>query len=115
MKIGYEDIGQVTVTMEAAGTVKAGMTVSLSGNGTVTVCPDGTAMCGVVRNVRNGAAAVQLSGFATVGYSGTTAPAVGWNKLAGDGNGKVKVDSANGRDMLVTDVDEAAKTAVLYL
>lgn len=115
MKIGYEDIGQVAVTMEAADTVKAGMAVSLSGNGAVTVCPDGKAMGGVALNVRDGAAAVQVGGFVTVGYSGATAPAAGWNKLAGDGSGKVKVDSANGRDILVTDVDETAKTAVLYL
>lgn len=114
MKIGYEDIGQVTVTLNAEEQVKAGMAVSLSGGGTAAVCPDGTAMCGVARNVRDGAAAVQLSGFVTVGYSGAK-PAVGWNKLAGDGSGKVKTDSANGRDILVADVDEADKTAVLYL
>lgn len=115
MKIGYEDIGQVAVTLEAAEPLQAGMAVSLSGNGVVTICPDGEAMCGVVRSVRDGAAAVQVSGFAAVSYSGTAVPAAGWNKLAGDGSGKVKVDSANGRDILVVDVDEAAKTAVLYL
>jgi hypothetical protein len=114
MKIGYEDIGQVAVTLEAKETVQAGMAVSLSASGEAEVCPDGKALCGVALHVRDGAAAVQMGGFATVGYTGT-APAAGWNKLAGDGSGKVKVDSANGKEVLVVKVDESDQTVVLYL
>ena len=115
MKIGYEDIGQVAVTMEAAEAVQPGMAVSMAGNGRVTVCPDGKALCGVARSVRGGMAAVQMSGFVTVGYSGETAPAAGWNLLSGDGDGKVAVDATDGKETLVAEVDTAAKTAVLYL
>lgn len=114
-KIGYEDIGQVIVTMEAQAGVQAGMAVSLAGNSLAAVCPAGTAFCGLAAHVRDGHAAVQVGGFVRAGYSGQTAPAVGWNLLAGDGSGKVAADAENGRKVLVTEVDESARTIVMYL
>ena len=114
-KIGYEGIGQVTVTMEATDGVQAGWAVSMAGNGLAGTCPSKTAFCGVALHARDGQAAVQVGGFVRAGYSGDTAPDVGWNSLAGDGAGKVTLDAGNGRKVLVTEVDEAAKTIVMYL
>lgn len=114
-KIGYEGIGQVTATMEAGEEVQAGMAVSMAGNGLAAVCPDRTAFCGIVRHVRDGQAAVQVGGFVRAGYSGAGAPAVGWNRLAGDGTGRVAVNADKGREVLVTEVDESGKTIVMYL
>ena len=113
--IGYEDIGQVIATMEATQDVQPGMAVSMAGNGLVAVCPNETAFCGAALHVRDGQAAVQVGGFVRAGYSGTAAPAVGWNRLAGDGTGKVAVSTGKGRDTLVTEVDETEKTIVMYL
>ena len=49
----------------------------------------------------------------TVKYSGTD-PVIGYNKLAADGNGCVKV-SDNGRLILVTDVDKVNKEIDIIL
>jgi hypothetical protein len=56
-----------------------------------------------------------MSGFATLGYTGTTAPTVGYNLLAGDGSGGVKVVTTGGRSMLVIQADTTAKTVGVML
>ena len=84
MDICFEGVGQVAATfrVKGGGDVRAGMAVSLTGDGTVGLGNDGGEMCGVLLgNVRGGAAAVQIGGVAKVGYFGT-APEVGWQELA---------------------------------
>ena len=50
----------------------------------------------------------------TAGYSGSSAPTVGWSGLAADGSGGVKASSA-GRSYLVVDVDTSGKTVTFAL
>lgn len=115
MDICFEGVGQVAATFQVDGAVQPGMAVALTGNGAVGLGGDGDAPCGVLLGgVRGGAAAVQISGVAQVGYSGDAAPAVGWQGLACDGAGGVKT-AAGGVKFLVLAVDTNAKTAVVKL
>ena len=70
------------------------------------------AFCGVCTNVRNGYAAVQMTGYATIPY--TSQPSVGYSKLSA-ASGKITADNENGREYLVIDVDTTAKTAGIML
>ena len=117
MDICFEGVGQVAATfqVDGAAAVQPGMAVVLTGSGSVGLGTAGNAPCGVVLGgVRGGAAAVQIGGVATVGYSGT-APAVGWKALACDGEGGVKTVTTGGLQCLVLAVDTTAKTAVIKL
>ena len=69
---------------------------------------------GVVVGKRDGLACVQVAGFVTLHYTGTTAPSVGECALAGDGKGGVAV-TENAKKYRVLRVDTAAKTVGLYL
>ena len=69
---------------------------------------------GVVVGKRDGLACVQVAGFVTLHYTGTTAPTVGECALAGDGKGGVAV-TENAKKYRVLRVDTAAKTVGLYL
>ena len=80
-----------------------------------TVCPQGFE--GVVLSVaRDGkACSVAMGGMVTVSYTGASAPAAGWNSLAADGSGGVKVVSAGGKSYLAVEVDTTAKTVTIVL
>jgi hypothetical protein len=69
---------------------------------------------GVVLVIEDGLCSVQMTGFVTLLYSGS-APTVGRTKLESDGAGMVRVDAVNGREYLVTDVDESATTVTFFL
>ncbi|MDE6260224.1 MAG: hypothetical protein K2M42_05090 [Oscillospiraceae bacterium] len=125
MDICFEGVGQVAATFQVAGeNVQPGMAVTLTGSGTVGLGADGGLPCGVVLGgVRGGAAAVQIGGAVKAAYTGT-APAVGWQELALDGEGNVKVVSsgegsaktaASGLKCLVLAVDEDEKSVVIKL
>lgn len=114
MTISYEGIGQTAATMKTAGSLTPGMAVTVTADDTVGVGSDGALPCGVILSAADGVAAVQLSGLAKVGYTGT-APAAGWATLAGDGKGTVKTVTSGGMKVLVLAVDTTAKTAVIRL
>ena len=111
MNVCFNGYGENVFTFETSGAVNAGDPVMVSANGTVAKASG--AFCGICLNVRNGYAAVQLKGYARVGYS-STAPTVGYAKLVGS-SGKVEVDASNGREYLVIDVDTTAQTAGIIL
>lgn len=115
MDICFEGVGQVAATFQVDGKdLEPGVAVALVGNGTVGLGADGDAPCGVLLGgVRAGAAAVQIGGAVQVGYSGG-APAVGWQELACDGKGGVKM-AAGGLKCLVLSVDEGGKSVVVKL
>ena len=94
MSISYEGIGAWCATFAAGTGAEEGKVVKVSANGTVSKCAANDGFCGVVAAMgRDGkACSVQLGGLVRVPYSGETAPAVGWNLLAADGNGGVSVD-----------------------
>ena len=50
-----------------------------------------------------------------VSGSGASAPAAGWNSLAADGSGGVKVVSDGGKGYLAVEVDTTAKTVTIVL
>lgn len=114
MKISYEGMGQWAATF-ACGEVEVGEVVKAAAGDSVESCAAGDAFAGVVLAKARGedACTVILGGAVEASYSGS-APAVGWQKLAGDGEGGVQVD-ANGRELLVLAVDEAAKRCVMVL
>ena len=114
MKVSYEGIGEVVATFQVGAGVKAGPVVKMGDSGKVDGCNVGDRFCGVALAPVQGYGAVQVGGFAAVKYTGD-APAVGFVKLAADGQGGVKVDAANGGEMLVAAVDGAAGTAVIRL
>lgn len=88
--------------------------VKISANKTVSLCSANDLFDGIVIDVGEGVCTVQMKGFVTVSYSGS-APTAGRVKLEADGAGKVREDSDNGREYLVTDVDTTNKLVTFYL
>ncbi len=114
MSISFQGMGEQLVSFEA-GTVTAGAPVSMSANGKVADSGNGDAFIGVaIHRSDDGFAAVQLGGFATLSYSGT-APGLGWQSMAADGNGGVKAVSEDGRPCLVVSVDTTGHQVGLFL
>lgn len=112
MKVSYEEIGHMSATF-AADSGEKGQMCKMESNGRVAPCADGEAFIGVMEGIRKGFTAVQLHGFAEVGYSGT-APALGYVNLVANGNGGVKTGSGV-KAYLVVSVDTAAQTAIIEL
>ena len=112
MSVSFNGFNEGVLTFEAASGVAAGKPVMISQSGKVQAVTSG-AFCGICLNVREGYAAVQLSGYVTVPCSGTVN--VGYQKLAAYTDGKVKVDTTNGREYLVVDVNATAGTAGIIL
>ena len=107
MNVSYEGIGQWAATFACDG-VSAGQVVKVSGSGTVAKCADNDARDGK-------ACSVAMGGMVTVSYTGASAPAAGWNSLAADGSGGVKVVSDGGKSHLAVEVDTTAKTVTIVL
>ncbi len=110
MNVSFNGFGENVVTFETEGSVSAGMPVMVSASGKVKAASG--VFCGICLGVRNGYAAVQLSGYVKTAYD--TAPAVGYTKLVGK-NGKISTDASDGREYLVVDIDTVAKTAGIIL
>lgn len=113
MEISMMGYGENTATFTAQEALLPGDLVKMTGSGTVGPCDVGDLFCGVAVNVRGGFAAVQLSGYATLPYTGE-APAPGYLPLSAAGSGTVQQDAA-GRTLLVVDVDAGAKTCGVLL
>lgn len=113
MKTSLNGFNEAMATFKAEGLPVVSGVVKLSDDMTVSQCADGDKFIGVCAGLESGYACVQLSGYATVSYTGT-APALGCAKLSADGKGGVKADE-NGREHIVTDVDTTKKTAGIIL
>lgn len=113
MNISIKGYGENTATFATDGVVCASHVVKLADNLTVCPCNAGDKFIGTAVNVKSEYACVQLDGYVTVNYSGE-APSVGYCTLVADGNGGVRTDDA-GREYLVTDINETAKTAGIIL
>ena len=110
MSISYKGFNDKQLTFKASGTITENTPVKLSANDTVSACSSGDDFAGIASQVRNGLAAVQMSGAATLPYSGTTAPTVGYISLVADGDGGVKVPASGGKEVLAVSVDTTAET-----
>lgn len=115
MKVSFAGIGEQAVTFEAQPGTEPGKAVKMIANGTVGPCADGNIPCGIAINVRDGVAAVAVSGYCRVKYSGSTAPSLGYTLLAADGAGGIKAVTSGGRQFLVVDVDDVSGTAGILL
>ncbi len=112
MNVSFNGFNEQIATFEAVSGVAAGKPVALSANGKVQAVTSG-AFCGICTGVRDGYAAVQLQGYIRVPYSGTLT--VGYKQLAAATGGKVTVDTTNGREYLVVEVDSTAGIAGILL
>ena len=127
-RVSFEEIGGVMATFLAGEGVKKGQMVTIAAGSTVGACVEGGAFCGVALDVaEDGAASVQVRGFAQVPVSGEGV-APGWTALTADGLGGLKAAGAaagqgqesraaeeESRELLVVCVDEDAGTAVVLL
>lgn len=101
------------VTLYTQDSITPGTAVALRENCTAAIPASGEKFCGVCTDVRGNYITVALKGYAETTFSGT-APAVGYNTLAGDGNGNATV-SENGREILVAEVDTTAQKIIIIL
>ena len=116
MSVAFEGIDRLVVTF-LAGDVTAGKPVVMGGEGSVKNASSGQMPVGVALHARDGHAAVQLKGFVTVQYSGTSAPALGWTALVADSAGCLRAAGSgeSGRMCLVVARDSDKKTVDLFL
>lgn len=114
MAIFHQELGQVCTTMYLQGSAADNTVCKMHANDTVAACAAGNDFIGVVVGKRDGLACVQVAGFVTLHYTGTTAPSVGECALAGDGKGGVTV-TENAKKYRVLRVDTTEKTVGLYL
>ncbi len=102
MAINFQNIDQSCVTFSSFDALEDQL-VKVSSRGTVSVCNDGDDFCGLAIHHRGNFCSVQLEGFVTVPYTGST-PAMGWTQLVANGTGGAKA-SSSGRTYLVVDAD----------
>lgn len=111
MNVNFNGYNENVATFVADSKLKtAGVPVKISADGTVTVCASGDKFCGICVAVRDGYAAVQLSGYVTVKTSAKLA--LGFTKLAAGASGVVAA-SDSGREHLV--INSTASEAGIIL
>lgn len=112
----YNGIGEVAATFKDNG-VAAGCVVALADSNSVEWASSGKVFHGVCLWRKNDLATVQVKGFATLPYSGTTAPSVGYCELVADGSGCVKVQSGVDGNVsrLVVAVDTTEMTVTFLM
>lgn len=104
MNVNFNGYGENVVTFIADESItEAGVPVKMSENGTVSKCAESDAFCGVCVGVRDGYAAVQLSGYVTMNAGAKID--VGYKKLVAEANGSVS-ENSTGREYLVVDSTE---------
>lgn len=111
MNINFSGYNENVVTFEIDSTdVVMGTPVKMSKSGTVTACEAGDDIIGVAVNVRNGYAAVQLSGYIEMPTDEDFS--VGRNVIVAAGETKVK-SGTDGREYLVVYVDNGVVGFIL--
>lgn len=111
MDVNFTGYGENVATFYADNALtKAGVPVKISGNGTVTLCAANENFCGICVGVRDGYAAVQLSGYARFATVNTLT--LGYQKLTAAANGKIAAGD-NGRELLVVDAGAAEAGVIL--
>lgn len=113
MSISFGGYNYNSLTFYNETAIDAGYPVRIYKSETVEKAPDGEAFHGVVVSSDNKYASVQVNGVVTMSYTGT-APSVGYNGLASNGEGGVKV-SSSGREYLIVATDEAAGTVTFLM
>ena len=114
MSVSFKGINEQVVTFKTEEELAVGTLVTVSDNGTVGPCAANGKIVGVVVSSRESIAAVQISGFVTLPYSGS-APALGVTAIAAASDTKIKADATNGKLVTVVETDTAALTAGILL
>ncbi len=112
MSVSFGGFNENTATFKVTENIAKNTAVKMSASNTVAACSGSEAFIGFVTECGGGYAGVQLSGTVKATYSGS-APAIGFTKLAGNGD-KVTA-SESGREYLVVAVDTAAKTVTFIM
>lgn len=99
-----DGFGRKEVTFNSTNNVCKGKTVKLINSNYVDIAEVGDIFVGVCTSAYDDLASILIRGYTKVKFTGT-APECGYVKLSADTEGGVKVD-ANGRYVLVTDVDD---------
>ncbi len=111
MNVNFNGYGENVATFVADSSLTAaGVPVKITADGTVGKCSANDIFCGICVGLRDGYAAVQLSGYAKVGV--TAKLTLGYSKLAAAASGKVAANT-NGRDILVIDSTTTSAGIVL--
>ncbi|MDD6023683.1 MAG: hypothetical protein PUC06_05515 [Oscillospiraceae bacterium] len=110
--VGFDGIGSMVITVKDGGVVP-GQPCKCSGGKAMEKAAAGEAFQGVCLWQRDDIAGVQVDGFVTMPYTGT-APTVGFDILAADGNGGVQ-KSASGKSRMIVDVDSVLKTVTFRI
>lgn len=99
MNVNFNGANENVLTFIADSSITgAGVPVKVTADGTVSKCGANDAFCGLCVGVRDGYAAVQISGYAV--FAAASKLAAGYKKLAATAAGKVAVNE-NGRELLV--------------
>ncbi len=112
MSVSFSGFNMNTATFKTSGAVSKNAPVKMVSSNTVAACTGDEPFCGIAIDSGNGYASVQLCGAVTATYSGT-APSVGYEKLAGNGNNVTATDS--GKEYLVVAVDTATSTVTFLM
>ncbi len=111
MNVNFNGYGENIATFIANSTLtETGVPVKITADGTVSKCSANDSFCGICVAVRDGYAAVQLSGYVKV--QTTAKLALGYTKLAAAAGGKVAAYDS-GRALLV--IDSTATEAGIIL
>ncbi|MEE1219870.1 MAG: hypothetical protein U0L20_08115 [Ruminococcus sp.] len=104
MNVNFNGFGENVLTFMAGPELKvAGVPVYMYSDGTVNACSDGNAFCGICVGVRNGYAAVQVSGY--VELAAESKIAVGYQKLVSGGENIAEVGTAGKEYLVVSSTD----------
>lgn len=99
MNLSFNGFNENLITLEADDTlVKAGAMVTLTEEGKVASATEGDKICGVCINVRDGFAAVQITGYANLPCADKIP--CGFQKITADAQGAAVVGDT-GREVLV--------------
>lgn len=111
MKVNFNGYNENVATFVADSKLTtAGVPVKISADGTVAACASGDNFCGICVAVRDGYAAVQLSGYVTVKTGAKLA--LGYTKLVAGASGVIAANTS-GREHLV--INSTASEAGIIL
>lgn len=113
MAVSFEGIGQLCLTLKTLGTVQPGDPCFITDNATVAACGEEESFFGIVDRVDEGLASVIVRGIVTIPYSGT-APNLGRDNLAPDGNGGL-AQYSDASELTVISVDKVNQTVTILL
>ena len=113
MSVAYTGFNVNTLTFKCSAKITEGSPVRINKSDSVVSCADGNEFHGIVVDSDTKYVSVQMSGIATLPYTGT-APTTGFNILCANGSAGVKV-STSGNRYLVVSVDETKNTVTFLM